>query len=194
MSVSRNGTDLDVQMDTTANGFLIHLPNRIRTDQLIELKFKSSVFRQSTRFDVFLQDSRQDASVRQRVDPGNASELIESNTNVVSLPVSRNLFANVALSSPVITPNGDGVNDALQLSIDLVNVLEPRPLWLRLYDLAGRPVYARGEDGRAGQHQFTWDGRDDAGGRVAPGLYILEILVEGDVGEEKAQEIISVAY
>lgn len=67
-------------------------------------------------------------------------------------------------------------------------------LWLRLYDLAGRPIYARGEDGRAGQHQFTWDGRDDAGGRVAPGLYILEILVEGDVGEEKAQEIISVAY
>ena len=194
MSVARNGTDLDVQMDTTANGFLIHLPNRIRTDQLIELKFKSSVFRQSTRFDVFLQDSRQDASVRQRVDPGNASELIESNTNVVSLPVSRNLFANVALSSPVITPNGDGVNDALQLSIDLVNVLEPRPLWLRLYDLAGRPIYARGEDGRAGQHQFTWDGRDDAGGRVAPGLYILEILVEGDVGGEKAQEIISVAY
>ena len=132
--------------------------------------------------------------MRQRVDPGNASELIESNTNVVSLPVSPNLFANVALSSPVITPNGDGVNDALQLSVDLINVLEPRPLRLRLYDLAGRPVYDRGENGRAGQRQFTWDGRDDAGGRVAPGLYILEILVEGDAGDEKAQEIISVAY
>ena len=194
MSVSRNGTDLDVRIDTTANGFLIHLPNRIRTDQLIELKFESSVFRQSTRFDVFLQDGRQDASVRQRVDPGDASELIESNTNVVSLPVSPNLFANVALSSPVITPNGDGVNDALQLSVDLINVLEPRPLRLRLYDLAGRPVYDRGENGRAGQHQFRWDGRDSAGSRVAPGLYILEILVEGDVGDERAQEIISVVY
>ena len=194
MSVSRNGTDLDVQMDTTANGFLIHLPNRIRTDQLIELKFESSVFRQSTRFDVFLQDGRQDASVRQRVDPGNASELIESNTNVVSLPVSPKLFANVVLSSPVLTPNGDGVNDALQLSVDLINVLESRPLRLRLYDLAGRPVYDRGENGRADQHQFTWDGRDDAGDRVAPGLYILELLVEGDAGDEKAQEIISVVY
>ena len=194
MSVSRNGTDLDVQMDTTANGFLIHLPNRIRTDQLIELKFESSVFRQSTRFDVFLQDGRQDASVRQRVDPGNASELIESNTNVVSLPVSPKLFANVVLSSPVLTPNGDGVNDALQLSVDLINVLESRPLRLRLYDLAGRPVYDRGENGRADQHHFTWDGRDSAGSRVAPGLYILEILVEGDAGDEKAQEIISVVY
>ncbi|MYF91945.1 MAG: hypothetical protein F4184_07515 [Gemmatimonadetes bacterium] len=119
---------------------------------------------------------------------------MESNTNVVSLPVSPNLFANVVLSSPVITPNGDGVNDALQLSVDLVNVLEPRPLRLRLYDLAGRPVYDRGEDGRAGQYQFSWDGRDSAGSRVAPGLYILKILVEGDVGDERAQEIISVVY
>ena len=69
-----------------------------------------------------------------------------------------------------------------------------RPLRLRLYDLAGRPVYDRGEDGRAGQRQFSWDGRDNGGNRVAPGLYILEILVEGDAGDEKAQEIISVAY
>ena len=194
MSVARNGADLDVQMDTTANGFLLQLPSRVRTDQIIELKFESSVFRQSTRFDVFLQDSNQDDSVRQRVDPGDATELIESNTNVVSLPVSRNLFANVALSSPVLTPNGDGVNDELRLSVDLVNVLEPRPLRLSLYDLAGRAVYARGEDGRAGQRQFRWDGCDDAGQRVAPGLYILEILVEGDAGDERAQQIISVAY
>jgi len=194
MSVARNGADLDAQMDTTANGFLLHLPRRIRTDRVIELKFESSVFRQSTRFDVFLQDSRQDDSVRQRVDAGDASELVESNTNVVSLPVSRSLFANVELSSPVITPNGDGINDELQLSVDLVNVLAPRPLRLRLYDLAGRAVYDRSEDGRAGQQQFSWDGRDPDGGRVAPGLYIVEILVAGDAGDERAQAIISVAY
>jgi hypothetical protein len=194
MSVARNGADLDAQMDTTANGFLLHLPSRIRTDQVIELKFESSVFRQSTRFDVFLQDSRQDDSVRQRVDAGDASEHAESNTNVVSLPVSRDLFANVELSSPVITPNGDGINDELQLSVDLVNVLAARPLRLRLYDLAGRAIYDRGEDGRAGQRQFNWDGRDTDGGRVAPGLYILEILVAGDAGDERSQAIISVAY
>ena len=34
-SVAHNGTTLDAQMDTTAGGFLVHLPNRIRTDQLI---------------------------------------------------------------------------------------------------------------------------------------------------------------
>ena len=82
----------------------------------------------------------------------------------------------------------------MRLSVDLVNLLEPRPLRLRIYDLAGRPVYDRIEDGRAGQREFSWDGRDGTGMSVAPGLYILEILVEGDAGDEKTQEIISVAY
>ena len=193
-SVAHNGTALDAQIDTTASGFLVHLPNRIRTDQLIELKFESSVFRQSTRFDIFLQDSNQDESVRQRVDPGDATDQIASNTNIVSLPVSRDLLANMSLSSKAITPNGDGINDELTLEIALVNVLAPRPLRLRLYDLAGRPVYDRGEDSRAGQRKLVWDGRDNRGDRVAPGLYVLEVLVEGDAGDEQVQALISVAY
>ena len=193
-SVAHNGTVLDAQIDTTASGFLVHLPNRIRTDQLIELKFESSVFRQSTRFDIFLQDSNQDESVRQRVDPGDATVQIASNTNIVSLPVSRDLLANMSLSSKAITPNGDGINDELTLEIALVNVLAPRPLRLRLYDLAARPVYDRGEDSRAGQRKLVWDGRDNRGDRVAPGLYVLEVLVEGDAGDEQVQALISVAY
>ena len=194
VDISRNGAALDVQMDTTASGFLVQLPNRIRTDQLIELKFQSSVFRQSTRFDVFLQDSNQDESVRQRVDPGDATDQIASNTNIVSLPVSQELFTNMSLSSKAITPNGDGINDELTLEIALVNVLAPRPLRLRLYDLAGRPVYDRSEDSRAGLYKLAWDGRDSHGDRVAPGLYVLEVLVEGDAGDEKTQALISVAY
>ncbi len=193
-SVAHNGSALDAQIDTTTSGFLVQLPNRIRTDQLIELKFQSSVFRQSTSFDVFLQDSDQDKSVRQRVDPGDATDLVESNTNIVSLPISQELLANMSFSSKAITPNGDGVNDELKLEIALVNVLAPRPLRLRLYDLAGRLVYDRGEDSLAGHRKLIWDGRDSHGDRVAPGLYVLEVLVEGDAGDEKAQALISVAY
>ena len=194
VGVSRNGAALDAQLDTTASGFLVHLPNRIRTDQLIELKFESSVFRQSTRFDVFLQDSRQDESVRQRVDPGDANDQIESSTNIVSLPVSRELLANMSLSSKAITPNGDGINDGLRVKLDLVNVLAPRPLYLRLFDLAGRPVYDHSKDSHAGPQEIVWDGRDSRGERVAPGLYVLEVLVKGDAGDEQAQALISVAY
>jgi hypothetical protein len=194
VDVALDGTMLDAQSDTTGSGFIVHLPNRINSDQLLELRFRSSVFLQSTRFDVFLQDSRQDASVRQRVDPGDASDLIESSTNVVSLPVSRALLTNIQLNSRTITPNGDAINDELRIKIDLVNVLEPRPLRLRLYDLAGRSVYEHSLDGVAGQQELRWDGTNDAGQRVAPGLYLAEINVHGDSGDESVQQIVSVAY
>ena len=194
VDVSLNGATLRAQADTTEAGFLVHLPNRIRRDELLELRFTSSVFLQSTRFDVFLQDSRQDDSVRQRVDPGDASEAIESSTNVVSLPVSRSLLANVTLSARTITPNGDSVNDALQVDVDLVNVLEERPLSLQIYDLAGTVRYENVLDGLAGQQSLRWDGVDQYNQRVEPGLYLLRISVQGDAGEESLQHIISVAY
>lgn len=194
VDVSLNGATLTAQADTTEAGFLVHLPNRIRRDELLELRFTSSVFLQSTRFDVFLQDSRQDASVRQRVDPGDASEAIESSTNVVSLPVSRSLLANVTLSARIITPNGDAVNDALEVDIDLVNVLEERPLSLQIYDLAGTLRYENVLDGLAGQQSLRWDGVDQYDQRVEPGMYLLRISVQGDAGEESLQHVISVAY
>ena len=194
VDVSLNGATLTAQADTTEAGFLVHLPNRIRRDELLELRFTSSVFLQSTRFDVFLQDSRQDASVRQRVDPGDASEAIESSTNVVSLPVSRSLLANVTLSARTITPNGDSVNDALQVDIDLVNVLEERPLSLQIYDLAGTVRYENALDGLAGQQSLRWDGVDRYDQRVEPGLYLLRISVQGDAGEESLQHVITGAY
>jgi flagellar hook assembly protein FlgD len=39
---------------------------------------------------------------------------------------------------------------------------------------------ARGEDLAAGTHAYRWDGRDDAGRPVPPGLYALEVVL----GEE----------
>jgi hypothetical protein len=189
VDVSLDGVPLEAQADTTAAGFQVQLPGRVRSDQLVELRFESSVFLQSTRFDVFLQDSRQAREIRQRVDPGDATDRVESSTNVVGLPVSRNVLANVQLSSRAITPNGDGVNDQLRLSVDLVNVLETRPLRLRLYDLAGRLIHQQEAEGRAGQQHFFWNGQG-----AVPGLYIVEVHLEGDAGDATLQQLVSVVY
>ena len=194
VEVKIDGATLTAQANATESGFLVDLPNRIRRDELIELRFASSVFLQSTLFDVFLQDSRQDASVRQRVDPGDANESIESSTNVVSLPVSRSILANVVTNARTITPNGDFINDLLEVNIDLINVLEERPLSLQIYDLAGTLRYENSIDGIAGQQILNWNGLDQYGQRVETGLYLLKINVSGDSGEESLQHVIAVAY
>jgi hypothetical protein len=178
------------QVDSTAAGFQVLFPRPLRSNQLVELRFSSAVFHQSTRFDLFLEDSR--TRVRQPAEPGDATDLAESNGNVVRLPVAEGLLANLSLT-PVFTPNGDGVNDQLRLSLDLVNVLAPRPLRLRLYDLAGRLVHAEEKQALAGRQEFAWDGR--AGGELLPpGLYLLELSIEGDARLENTRRVVRVVY
>ena len=83
----------------------------------------------------YLASSRLGAEIRQPVDPGDASETVESEVVFVSLPVGRGLVGKVSLSSSVLTPNGDGIGDRLEVEFDLLKVLEPRPVRGAIYDL-----------------------------------------------------------
>ena len=46
----------------------------------------------------------------------------------------------------------------------------------------------------AGRVALEWDGRDRAGGLVAPGNYVLHIEVSGDAHTDQVSRIVSVAY
>jgi hypothetical protein len=188
------GEHFDTIVETLENGFQVALPRRIRSNDLLELSFDAEIFLQSTRFDVFLEDCSGDFPVRQRVDAGDATELAMGDTNIVSLPVDPALFVSVEISSSVVTPNGDGHNDELQVALDVINLIEERPLSLRVIDLSGRVIRNVVARGVAGQQQLTWDVRDEAGKTVAPGDYLLELSLKGDGREERLHRLVSVAY
>ena len=60
----------------------------------------------------------------------------------------------------------------------------------RLLDIAGqRGVYR--SDNRT---ELRWDGTDASGGRVAPGLYLIQLNVDGDARSSASTRILSVAY
>ena len=157
---------------------------------MVELRFTTTVVRQLTRFTAFLESG----DIRQRVDPGNANPLIANDSDIVRLPVRNKLLTNLRLSSQIITPNDDGVNDQLLLSVNLVNVLEPRPLRLRLYDLSGRIAFEQQTFTRAGEHALSWDGSDGNGHLAVPGIYIAEVFIDGDAHQQSLRRTISVAY
>jgi flagellar hook assembly protein FlgD len=94
----------------------------------------------------------------------------------------------------VLTPNGDGINDEITILVDVINILAPRSLRLRLYDLAGRQVIEKKRDVQASPQQLSWDGRDAGGQRVPPGLYLLELHIDGDAGEQQLRRVVSVVY
>ena len=187
-----DGEPAEVVIDTLAQGFRATFPRRIRSRQLVELRFTAPIYLQATRFDAFLEDSQK--AQRQLVDPGDAAAQVESSSNVVRLPIADQLFAGLSFSPALITPNGDGINDQLLISFDLINVLSARPLHLRLYDLSGRPLFTQERNGQAGHITWSWDGSDQYGQRVPPGLYIAELHVAGDAGDRNVRRIVAVAY
>ncbi|MBI2505013.1 MAG: hypothetical protein HYW07_17480 [Candidatus Latescibacteria bacterium] len=87
-------------------------------------------------------------------------------------------LSRFALSFGRLTPNGDGRNDEVEISYDLVFLLEEAEVELAIYDLAGRrlrQVFSGGQ--AAGQYAQTWDGRDEAGEMVSPGHYLCRLVV-----------------
>ena len=189
-----NDEPLEVEDQPVEAGFAVTFPQPLRDDDLIELRFAAQVFQQSTPFVLFIQDARTEDTSRQRVDPGDATDQVASSTNVVGLPVARDLLLNVVFDTGVLTPNGDGINDALAVRADVINILEPRPWHLRLYNLAGHALVERSQAVTAGAQDFTWDGRDQAGQLVPPGLYLLELHLDGDAHQQRIRRVVSVVY
>ena len=92
------GEPIEVTTEVLDRGFRATFPRRIRSRQLIELRFTAPIYLQATRFDAFLEDS-QKAQIRQLVDPGDAAPQVESSSNVVRLPVGDQLFADLCYTS-----------------------------------------------------------------------------------------------
>ena len=189
-----DGERQEVVVEEMDMGFAVTLPAPIRESKLLELRFVGTVFVDATRFDAFLADSRDAALSRQRVDSGDAYAEVVSSTNAVRLPVGLQLLANVAIEPRILTPNADGVNDVLRVEFDLVNVLAPRLVGLRVFDMAGRLLQMLEEQALAGDMVLVWDGRALDGVQVPPGLYVAELRIDGDGGIQRRRRVISVAY
>ena len=150
---------------------------------MLEIDFESTIFANQTRFDAFLLHANGGngaLEVRQQVDPGDAAPEIPSEAISVALPPEVPLLDELVLSSNFLTPNGDGLNDELQLSLNVLRLLSPRILRTEVLDLSGRlerlftaaPI-------TAGRVEISWDGRNQHGVLLAPGLYVLHIEVAG---------------
>ena len=164
---------------------------------LVEVQFASRTFREGVLFPAFARSSTDPEGFFQRVDAEaqDATELVASGTARVSLQtIGRQLINDVQVAR-VFTPNGDGINDLLQGRFVLLRVLAERRLDIAFYDLAGALQGRAGSDlGQAGQWNFAWDGRDEHGQLVPPGIYLCRIKIAADRGAEEAIFPVHIAY
>ena len=200
-SVAIDGVSLEPaqwQADIETGAFVVHIPRRNERDtqDLIEIVFHARIFDYGTVFDGRIYDSTRPWEVPQALEPGDAAFLADSNSLTVELiEVGQQVLGAIELSGSSFTPNGDGVNDQLDIRFDLVNLSAPVPVNLEVFDLAGtrrtqRPLAQRG----SGPHSVFWDGRDDNGRILPPGLYLLRLDVDTDNHTFTASRVVSLAY
>ena len=124
---------------------------------------------------------------------------------LVTTTVTGQVLEQVRANPPLFSPNGDGINDATVIELVLSRVDVARPVSMRILDLSGRtvarlrpPALSAGTylrlSGRERESPGYWDGRNDHGNLVPPGLYLFQVAVELDAGDEVHSGYVAVAY
>ena len=146
-------------------------------------------------FSVRIFDTARPLEVRQRITPGNAADEIESDQLSVTTAFSQSLLFSPDIAPNPFTPNGDRVNDDVRISYKLLRLTTAVPVAIDIYDLSGRLVkhLYSGQD-PLGAYAHNWDGLNESGRVVSPGLYLYRISMDAQSGMESRSGVIAVAY
>jgi len=180
------------------DGLVIQLPERVTrlNNPPIRVVFGTQVFEFAATFEgeVFTADSQ---SLPQAVQPGDAGAAVSTNSlRVLSVAGDApDFIQDLTLSTPVLTPNGDGTNDALRINYSLFRLPGPVPVVLEIYALDGSLV-TRVEKGLqdSGPRQLSWDGRDATGRLLPPGLFLLSLDLQTQRAQSKRLLPLGIAY
>ncbi len=120
---------------------------------------------------------------------------------MLAVSKGRELLGDLHVQPSVFTPNGDGFNDevAFDFAVFLANLNDP--VTVGIYDLSGRLIRTLGEQREvsAGRYRIAWDGFDDGGQLVPPGLYSVLLTVDtvtdgSGVSRKSLLSTVGVAY
>ncbi len=163
--------------------------------KVVELFFQAQSFHFGTSFHGAVFDSERPLEVGQRVEAGDALFQLEGNQVWVGIQLDSRLLHQVGVETPVLTPNGDGVNDAVAVEYTVLKLAEAGTVEVTVFDISGRQVRQlyEGRD-RSGRYGRVWDGRGADGRVVGPGLYVYRVRVAADQGWEQRSGLIPVAY
>ena len=183
---------------TQADSLWIRLPGVVPRNQIAAIDMSTVIFGQGTALSASVGNTSSPGSW-QRVDPDQqAVEEIHSGVLQILTPPGDPQVGGLQMSSPVVTPNGDGANDLLELDFRVLRVDGESEVRTEVFDLSGRRLW---EDVQlrtraSGSYQVQWGGVDEAGSLLAPGVYLLRVEVDAarEAGGTETLRPVYVAY
>jgi len=121
-------------------------------------------------------------------------------TTLVTVGVPETIIMDGRVDPNPFTPNGDGRNDVTYFNFFVANLTDRRPVRIHVFDLTGRKVRTVFETSTTAQayveqNAIPWDGRDDNGKLLAPGVYVFQISVAADGNNPSAlTKTVTIAY
>ena len=167
--------------------------------QRLRLRFAAPIFLNGTTLRVAVRDSKggtTPAAPWQAVESGNADESVSSNTLAINVPIDGNIIDALSINPNPFTPNSDGINDTAEISLELFKLTASRELNMRIYSLDGRQIWFNTKTVLSGKTSVSWNGTNNKGEIVPPGLYIFQIQLNADDENSNSSrsQIIAVAY
>lgn len=167
---------------TSPDSLWIILPEAIAQEELLALHFSAVLYSASNVFGITAGLGEGAGAVWQQVEAGEVTSLGEGSTLNVLAPFAERIVREARVYPNPFTPNQDGVNEVQAFEFSVFKVNGEKPLFLEIYDLGGRPL-RRVEELSAspvGVQRLQWDGRDQGGSLVPPGLYLCRFGLEVD--------------
>lgn len=174
-------------------GVVVHLREVgfLEDNAVVEITFDCAVYRYGTGFPGYISNSRYEG-FPQRVMSGDALEDRGEDDLTVRTKLETRLVLQPDARPDPFTPNGDGINDFVDLSYTILKLSAPAPVHIVVYDLSGHPVrHLCATAEKDGVHSHQWDGKDDAGHAVSPGIYLYHITLDADA---ESQSVIGAAH
>ena len=180
------------------DGLVIFLPQKITSSRNVPVRviFDTELFVFAATFAGEVFDTTTE-SLPQPVKAGDATDVIATNSLRV-LGAADNPpepIQGLAFSTPVLTPNGDGVNDQIEITYSLFRLPEGVPARLDIYTLDGRRVasISAGEQ-TSGFQRLLWDGCTTEGKLLPPGIYLVDITLQPESSSFHQMRPLGIAY
>lgn len=192
--VKVGGRDLpkgDYTVEATEDTLRVRLRRPVSSADSLEVTFKNTILVYGTSFNALAYASWMAGSLPQKVEEERLGDLTVKGS-MVSLG---RVLGDVAVSCNPFTPNGDGENDSTTITFKIFGTVRPVPVSVTVYEVSGRMVRKLWEmEVGNGEYGVSWNGKDEEGNIVPPGVYLFRVLVRGD--EKRFQYVgqVSVVY
>ena len=185
----------ELEVKAGSDSLWVLLPGVVQSaESQVVLRFSSVFYLASNAFLVSVGLGEEEAVVWQRVDATASGEGL-----TVLTPVVGGLLGDLEVVGNPFTPNGDGINDAVRFVFPIFKMPGQTALVLEVYGLDGGLVHrsAQSVAHAAGVQEVSWDGRDQDGVLLPPGLYICRVGPEVDaesIGESTVATVVASVY